>query len=145
MKEAESTACAFCALDDPPVTVYSDTHVQALVSRAPINAYHVIIVPRVHVERLAEVPPAVLTATLVCAQRIGLAITVAAAPDGLTYITEDDLTGQGYNLVAHWKLHVIARFRGDAVRLDWGRVEDPGAARRTELAASIRAALTGAI
>ena len=135
------TACPFCSLDDPPVTVCADAHVQAVVSRAPINRYHVIVVPRVHVERLPDVPLAVALAVWETARRVARAITAAAQPDGLTYITEDDLTGQGYNRVAHWKLHVIARFRDDAVRLDWGREPDPGPAARADIAAALRADL----
>ena len=133
------TVCPFCVLDDPPVTVWSDAHVQALVSRAPINRYHVIIVPRLHVERLPEVPPDVAAAVWAAAREVTRAIVAVARPDGITYITEDDLTGQGYNLVAHWKLHVIARFQDDAVRLEWGREADPGPAARAATAASLRA------
>lgn len=134
--------CPFCTLDDPDVTVYSDVVVQALVSRAPINRFHVIVVPRVHAERLPDLPSSVAAAVMHTAQRIGRAMAGAGAPDGITYITEDDLTGQGYNLVAHWKLHVIARYRDDAVRLEWNRREDPGPTVRAEIAAAVRAHLT---
>ncbi|MBC7788354.1 MAG: HIT family protein [Anaerolineae bacterium] len=135
---AEQSACPFCLLNDPDVTVFADALVQALVSRAPINRYHVIIVPRAHLERFAEVPAATMAAVVSVAQRIGSAIALAATPDGITYITDDDLTGRGYNLVAHWKLHVIARFRDEAVRIDWARTEDPGPTVRASLAADIR-------
>ncbi len=142
---AQDSTCPFCSLDDPAVTVYSDALIQALVSRAPINRYHVIIVPRVHVERLFDLPAEVVAAAARVAQSIGRAIADAAKPDGITYITEDDLTGQGYNLVAHWKLHVIARFRADGVRLEWNRRADPGEAARVEIAASIVQNLARAI
>jgi len=133
--------CAFCALDDPDVTVYSDGVLQALVSRAPINRYHVMVVPRMHAERLPELPPIVAAAAMHAAQRIGRAIARAGAPDGITYITEDDLTGRGYNIVSHWKLHVIARYRDDGVHFEWNRREDPGTVARAEIAAAVRAEL----
>ena len=133
--------CPFCGLDDPAVTVYSDAVLQAVVSSAPINRYHVLIIPRAHAERLTDLSPQVAAAVIGVAQRVGGAIAEAARPDGITYITEDDLTGQGYNLVAHWKLHVIARFRGDGVRLDWNRSPDPGEAARAEVAAAVRTAI----
>jgi histidine triad (HIT) family protein len=139
-----NSPCPFCTLDDPDVTVWSDALVQAVVSRAPINEYHVIVVPRAHVERLPDLAPEVAAAAVAAAQRVARAIGAAARPDGITYITEDDLTGQGYNLVAHWKLHVIARFRGDAVRLDWARGEDPGPAARALIAAAVRAHVASA-
>lgn len=75
------------------------------------------------------------------AGHVARAIAAVARPDGIAYVTEDDLTGQGYNLVAHWKLHVIPRFRGDAVRLEWGREPDPGEAARAGIAAVIRTAI----
>jgi len=31
-----------------------------------------------------------------------------------------------FNEVAHWKLHLIPRYRGDAVIIDWRRAPDPG-------------------
>jgi hypothetical protein len=54
--------CPFCTLDTPAVIVYRDTTVQAFVSLAPINRYHVIIAPRAHFEHLAELPPATVSA-----------------------------------------------------------------------------------
>lgn len=133
-------ACPFCTLDDPRVTVWADAHVQAIVSRAPINRHHVLVIPRQHVERLPDVPIDV-AAVWASARRVARAIAAVARPDDITYVTEDDFTGQGYNLVAHWKLHVVARFRGDAVRLEWGRGEDPGDAERAGIAAALRADL----
>jgi diadenosine tetraphosphate (Ap4A) HIT family hydrolase len=135
------TRCPFCTTDDPEVTVYSDDLVRGIVSMAPINGYHVMVVPRMHAERLTELPENVAAAAIHLAQRIGRAITRTAGADGICYIAEDDLTGQGYNLVAHWKLHVIARYRDDAVRFEWGRGEDPGTAVRAEIASTIRSAL----
>ena len=135
--------CPFCGLDDPAVTVYADGVLQAVVSRAPINRYHVLIIPRAHAERLTDLPAQAAVAAIRVAQRVGRAISEAARPDGITYITEDDLTGQGYNRVAHWKLHVIARFRGDGVHLDWNRSPDPGDAARAEVAAAVRTVMRG--
>jgi diadenosine tetraphosphate (Ap4A) HIT family hydrolase len=135
----DDPACPFCTHNDPTVTVWADAHVQAIVSRAPINGSHVLVVPRRHLERFTDVPADVAASVWEAARRVARAIEASAAPDGIVYLTEDDLTGQGYNLVAHWKLHVIARFRGDAVRLEWGRGPDPGHDVRAGLAERLRA------
>jgi len=135
-------ACPFCVLDDPDVSVHTDALVQALVSRRPINRFHVIVVPRVHVERLPDLAPNIAAAAVHAAQRIGRAIAAAGNADGITYITEDDLTGQGYNLVAHWKLHVIARYRDDRVRIEWSGREELGHADRADVASAIRTQLS---
>lgn len=137
-------ACPFCVLDDPEVTVYSDALVRALVSRRPINRFHVIVVPRLHVERLPDLAPSIAAAAIHAAQRTGRAIAEAGKVDGITYITEDDLTGQGYNLVAHRKLHVIARYRDDSVRIEWNGREELGHAARADVATAIRAQLAQA-
>ncbi|MFT4196771.1 MAG: HIT family protein [Pseudoxanthomonas sp.] len=130
--------CPFCHLDDPSVVVVSDRHVLAVVSRAPINRYHVLVVPRVHVEQFTEIRGDVAASIWSTAQKVARSIKAVAQPDGITYITDDDLTGQGYNLVPHWKLHVIARFRDENISLDWARGPDPGLEVRSSIASSLR-------
>ena len=135
--------CLFCSMHDPSVTVAADAHCKAVVSLAPINGYHVLVIPHLHVERFTEIPADVLTSVMRMAQRVARSMALAAVPDGISYITEDDLTGVGMNLVPHWKLHVIARFKDDHVKLEWGRTEDPGQPRRAELARDLREHLPG--
>jgi histidine triad (HIT) family protein len=135
------TGCPFCGFDEPAVTVHADALVQAFVSRAPINRHHVLIVPRTHHERLPEVPGPTLDAAMRAAQRISAAIARVARPDAITLMSDDDLTGAGFNLVAHWKLHLIPRYRGDDVVIEWHRAADPGAEVRAGYAAALRGAL----
>jgi histidine triad (HIT) family protein len=135
---ARHSPCAFCGYEDPAVTVFSDELVQAFVSLQPINGWHILVVPRTHYERLADMPVPTLVAVCVAAQHISRAIETAARPDGITTITEDDFADVGYNLIPHWKLHLIARFRGDSVKLDWGRKPEPGPSTRAETANAVR-------
>jgi histidine triad (HIT) family protein len=130
--------CPFCDFDEPEITLCSNRLAFAIISRAPINGYHALVIPYAHVERLPELSAEVAGAVIALAQRVARAIVAAARPDGVTYISDDDLTNQGYNLVPHWKLHVIARFQGEALRLDWARQPDPGQSARAELAVAIR-------
>jgi diadenosine tetraphosphate (Ap4A) HIT family hydrolase len=138
------TDCPFCGFDDPAVTVYRDASIQALVSRAPINRYHVLVVPRRHVEHLADVPAEVLTDAVRVAQRVTAAIAAVARPDAITLLSDDDLTGAGFNEVAHWKLHLIPSYRGDAVIIDWRRAPDPGREVRAGYGHELRGALANA-
>jgi histidine triad (HIT) family protein len=59
-----SSGCLFCKLDEPTVTVYRDATVQAFISLAPINRYHVIVAPRAHFEHLTELPALALSAAV---------------------------------------------------------------------------------
>lgn len=130
--------CPFCGFNEEPATVYADAYVQAFVSFQPINGWHVLVVPRDHFEKFADIPVPVLVAIAMAAQAVARAMQAAARPDGITIITEDDFAQVGYNLVPHWKLHVIARYKGDAVKLEWGRTPDSGPTTRAGAAAILR-------
>jgi diadenosine tetraphosphate (Ap4A) HIT family hydrolase len=93
--------CPFCDFNEPEVTLCSNRLAFAIVSRAPINGYHALVIPYAHVERLPELSAEVAGAVIVLAQRVARAIVAAAQPDGVTYRSDDDLTQQGYNLVPH--------------------------------------------
>ena len=70
-------------------------------SAGPINRYHVLVVPRRHVEHLAEVPSEMLAEVVRVAQRVSAAIAAVARPDAITLLSDDDLTDAGFNEVAH--------------------------------------------
>ena len=72
----EHSECPFCKFDEPNVTVYADDLVLAILSRAPVNRYHVMVLPRVHIEHLSEVPA--LTADPGPEDRAGYARAVRA-------------------------------------------------------------------
>ena len=139
-----SRACPFCDFNQPEVTVFADGHVQAFISLSPINRYHVLVVPRVHYERLADVPHDLLMSVMRVVQRVSVAVGTVARPDAVSHLSDDDLTGSGFNLVAHWKMHVIPRYRNDAVVIDWHREPDPGAETRARYGHELRQALLGA-
>ena len=59
----------------------------------------------------------------------------------MTHISDDDIYQKGYNLVEHYKFHIIPRFDDDNVRIDWGNSEDPGMETKGEYARKIKAFL----
>ena len=136
-----TAACPFCAFDQPDVTVYRGIQVQAFISQAPINEHHVLVVPFHHYTGFGELPSPVRDEVFAVAQQVNRALVASVRPHGITMVTDDDLGGMGLNLVAHWKLHLIPRYRGDAVRIDWGRGTDPGEPVRAGYARDLREAL----
>jgi len=130
--------CPFCRFSEPAVTVYRDEAVQAFISLSPINRYHVIVAPRAHFEHLVEMPSVTVSAAVSLAQRLAASITTVARPDALTLLSDDDFTGMGLNQIAHWKLHLIPRYRGDSVVVEWNRAPDPGPDVRAGYAEEIR-------
>jgi diadenosine tetraphosphate (Ap4A) HIT family hydrolase len=101
-------------------------------------------VPRRHVEHLTEVPPELLAEAVRVAQRVSVAIAAVARPDAITLLSDDDLTGAGFTEVAHWKLHLIPRYRGDSIIIDWRRAPDPGREVRAGYGHELRGALANA-
>ena len=97
--------------------------------------------PRVHCERLADVPEEILTSVMRIVQGVSVAVGAVARPDAISHLSDDDLTGAGFNLVAHWKMHVIPRYRNDAVVIDWHRDPDPGPQIRARYGSELRRAL----
>ena len=139
-----TSQCPFCGFDQPEVTVFADAQVQAFISLSPINRYHVFVVPKLHYEHLSEVPQETLASVMRMAQRVSAAVVTVVRPDAVSLLSDDDLTGSGFNLVAHWKLHVIPRYRNDAVVIDWHREPDPGPHVRAGYCRELRQALLGA-
>jgi histidine triad (HIT) family protein len=136
-----TAACPFCGFNQPEVTVLVESDVQAFVSLSPINRYHVLVVPKLHYEYLTDLPSETLASVMRTAQRVSGAISRVARPDAISLLSDDDLTGFGFNLVAHWKLHVFPRYRSDAVVIDWHREPDPGAEVRARYGRELRQAL----
>jgi histidine triad (HIT) family protein len=134
-------SCPFCGFDQPEVTVLTEAQVRAFISLSPVNRYHVLVVPRIHYEHLAEVPQETLATIMRAAQRVSNAIHAVARPDAISLLSDDDLTDAGFNLVAHWKLHVIPRYRNDAVVIEWNREPDPGPEVRAHYGSELRQAL----
>lgn len=114
-----ASGCPFCGFEEPAVTVHRDDRVQAFVSLAPINRYHVLVTSHAHFEHLAEMPGPTLAAVLSVAQRMSAAIAAVARPDAITLLSDDDLSGAGFNQVAcmtstHGRLAV--RMVADGIR-----------------------------
>ncbi len=97
-----------------------------------------MVLPRDHFEHLPELPAPTAARLIHVAQRVSRAVREAAGADAVTHITEDDVAGGGYNLVAHLKLHVIPRFKEDAVVMEWNREADPGPEVRAGYARAVR-------
>jgi histidine triad (HIT) family protein len=113
--------CVFCGFDDPEVVVYRDPRCFAVVDKEPINPYHLLVVPKDHYEDLVQLPADLLAHLFQVAQRLSGAVRLVSNPAAITHLTDDDVSRTGYNLVPHFKIHIIPRFKGDNVRIEWNR------------------------
>ena len=133
--------CAFCDYQDTSVIVYQDDLCYAVVSTRPINRYQLLVIPREHFVNFVELPDDLAARIFLVAKRLSLALHSVCQPDAVTHLSDDDLAGKGFNLMPHYKFHLIPRYLGDRVTIDWGRDADPGIQVREGYATEIRSAL----
>ncbi len=133
--------CPFCKFADSDVVIHEDELSYAVVSLHPINPYHALVIPKDHFIDFTDLPEDVATRIFLTAQSISAAIRKVCQPDAITHLSDDDIYRKGYNLMEHYKFHIIPRFDDDNVRIDWGNPGDPGPEARGEYAREIKALL----
>ena len=138
---ASKQKCAFCDFKDLAVVVYEDNLCYAIIPRRPINPYHTLVIPKGHFVNFTDLPDDLAAHIFLTTKNISEAIRKICHPDAMTHISDDDIYGKGYNLLEHYKFHIIPRFDDDNVRIDWGRSEDPGLETKGEYARRINALL----
>jgi histidine triad (HIT) family protein len=111
--------CAFCAVvagTSPAHVVHSDEETVAFLDVKPVFPGHVLLVPRLHVTTLADLPAEQVPAFFALAQRLERAVeTAMEAPGSLVLI--NNVVSQS---VPHLHLHVIPRRPKDGLRFFLG-------------------------
>lgn len=122
----------------PCAKVFEDGHVFAFMDAGQVNDGHVIVATKRPVPTLMEASDAEAAALMRAARRVALAVEQVFAPDGVTVLQAN--RAAGWQTVPHLHLHVLPRWAGDGVALEWPR-RDPGIERLHELAARLAPAL----
>ena len=133
--------CPFCSFEDAEVVVHEDEISYVIVPLHPINAYHTLVIPKDHFIDFTDLPENVAAHIFLTAKKISEAVRKVCQPDAITHISDDDIYRKGYNLMEHYKFHIIPRFDDDNVRIDWGNPGDPGPEARGEYARMLKAVL----
>ena len=139
--------CIFCKINDgeaPASLVYEDDIVVAFLDVQPVNAGHLLVVPRIHAESMSDLPVATAQHMMSVAQQLmsGLRKTSIQCEGVNLFLADGDAAGQE---VAHVHLHVIPRFRNDGFGFrfgpDYGKL--PSREELDEVATAIRNAVNG--
>jgi histidine triad (HIT) family protein len=139
-------SCVFCSIVAglaPASVVHRDDRCVAFMDIQPVTAGHLLVVPVVHVARLADVDPAVGGHLFVIAQQLAAGIRSSGLKaDGVTlFLADGEAAGQE---VFHVHLHVFPRFAGDGFGLrfspDYGQ---PVARERLDREAALIAKAAG--
>ena len=131
--------CPFCNFSDREVLIHEDEFAFAVISLRPINNHHVMVIPRKHYESFVELPDDLASHIFLLAKRISRAVRRVCQADAICHISDDDVTGTGHNLVAHYKFHIIPRFKNDNIVISWdGAREGAGLQARSMFAREIK-------
>ena len=122
--------------------ICEDEFAFAIVSKNPINNHHALVIPKRHYETFTDLPDGVASHVFLMAKRVSEAVRGACRPDAITHLSDDEITWKGFNQVRHYKLHIIPRFKGDKVKINWQRQKGLGLRERSQYAGQIRQALS---
>lgn len=125
--------CIFCRIRDgqiPSTRVYEDDKTLAFMDINPVNDGHLLVVPKVHAETIFDISPTDLIAVSTTVKKVADAIHEALRPDGLSLYQANGAAAS--QVVPHFHLHVIPRWKGDDKGFDWKLVKgDPDRIKAT--------------
>ncbi|MGD8149674.1 HIT family protein [Ornithinimicrobium sp. Y1694] len=116
-------SCTFCAIvagDEPADVVLDTPEVLAFLDTRPVFKGHVLIVPRVHIRDLVELPDDLVTPLFTAARAVAAAVPGALGAQG-SFVAMNNTVSQS---VPHLHVHVVPRTKGDGLRgFFWPRVK----------------------
>jgi histidine triad (HIT) family protein len=114
MPPAQQHTCPFCDLIHGAGEVsmcYEDSDVVAFLDIQPVNAGHLLVVPRAHFESLQDIPARLAMHLFEVAMELAPVVKQVAAADGLNIVVNSGAAaGQD---VFHYHVHVIPRRADD--------------------------------
>ena len=135
------TSCVFCQIIqgklEASIVARGDGYI-AFLDKTPLFVGHVLVVPPVHRETLADLDPNEVGPLFSAVQSISAAVPRALGAAG-TFVAMNNKISQS---VPHLHVHVVPRNKGDGLRgFFWPRQKYAGAEEMEEFRAKIAAAL----
>jgi histidine triad (HIT) family protein len=138
---ASDSKCGFCAVlrGDQKVTIIRENdHLMSFLDHRPLFHGHVLLIPKIHVLLMSELPEDWVQEFFVEAQRLERAVEAGLEADG-SMILINNVVSQS---VPHLHLHVIPRRKKDGLRFWLGPRHPYDSEHPAELyAGKIRSAL----
>jgi len=133
--------CLFCQIiagEVPARVVLEDDRVLAFLDRTPLFPGHLLLVPKVHVETLADLPDELIEPLFGQARRLSAVMETGLGAAG-SFVALNNKVSQS---VPHLHVHVVPRNRKDGLKgFFWPRTKYADDAEMTEYADRVRAAL----
>jgi len=133
--------CVFCSIvagGAPAHIVLDDDVAVGFLDVRPLFPGHVLVVPRTHVETLADLPVADVGSYFERVQRTAVAVREAMGAQG-TFVAVNNTVSQS---VPHLHTHVVPRTKGDGLKgFFWPRTRYVDDAHAAEVAAAVSSVL----
>ena len=138
------SGCVFCGIvsgDVPAFRVADEPDGVAFLDTRPVFKGHVLVVPRVHLVTLAELPADLLPGYFALVQRLAVAVESALGAGG-TFVAMNNKVSQS---VPHLHTHVVPRTKGDGLKgFFWPRGKYASDAERDAYAAKVGSVFSSA-
>jgi histidine triad (HIT) family protein len=136
--------CVFCAIvagEIPASIVFEDDDHVAFLDARPLFEGHTLLVPRTHVETLADLPAVAVGPFFTVVQRLSTAVPAAMGAAG-SFVAMNNIVSQS---VPHLHCHVVPRNPKDGLRgFFWPRTKYADDGERDAVAQRIATALAAA-
>jgi len=127
------SVCVFCEISNarvPASIVFEDANSMAFLDHRPLFPGHCLLIPRAHVETLADISPELLAQLSTRARLLALAMEKALDAEG-SFLALNNRVSQS---VPHLHLHVVPRTKGDGLKgFFWPRKKYRDAAHMEEV------------
>ena len=112
--------CIFCKIANgeiPSATLYENEHFRVILDLNPASKGHALILPKGHFTNLYELPDELAAEVLVLAKEVSIKLSEHLKCDGLNIVQNNgSCAGQ---TVFHFHMHLIPRYKGDKIGLNW--------------------------
>lgn len=119
--------CLFCKIAKGEIhsaTVYEDSHFTVILDVNPATKGHCLIIPKEHFDNIYDLDGETAGKLFALATCIARAMKDALKCDGLNLVQNNgEVAGQTVN---HFHLHLIPRYEGDGLNLNWPQQEISG-------------------
>lgn len=133
--------CLFCDIVDgrvPATVVVDEPFVLGFLDTRPVFKGHVLLVPRIHVDTLVDLPAELLPPLMGAVQRTAAAVVTGLGAQG-SFVACNNVVSQS---VPHLHWHVVPRTKGDGLRgFFWPRTKYASDEEAQEYAARVAGAL----
>ena len=112
--------CVFCKIIDgqlPSMKIDEDDRTLTFMDIHPLSSGHCLVVPKHHAATIFDTDVGDLSAVMVAAKRVALAIQEALRPDGLNVFQANGAAA--FQSVPHFHLHLIPRWTDDGKGFEW--------------------------